>query len=428
VTWLSSARERLRTSYWFLPLVLTGGASLLALALIEVDRRLDRSEADFVFTGGADSAREVLSTIASTVLTFTGLVFTITVVVLQLASSQFSPRVLRTFLRDRASQAVLGVFIATFAYALIALRAVRGEDGDLVDAFVPGVTVNVAFLLVALSLGTFVYFIHHVAQSIRVVNVIAAIADETRRAVARIHPAEPDAAVPPRRPAVPGRTVHAASSGVVAGIDVDGLLDAGKRSGCDVTVVPLVGSFVPEGAPLLVLSQPTDSDREEVDDDVVRRAVLLSRERTLHQDVAFGVRQLVDVAERALSPGVNDPSTAVQCLDQLHVILRLLGTRPWPPDTWSADESDVVVQIRRPQWDGYVALALDEIRHWGADSLQVQRRIESMLRDLLTAVRPDRQEVLHHQLALLEASRRRAIPAEELRDLPSADLSSGAGR
>ena len=174
-------REHLRGSLWFIPTLCV----VFVVVLAEVLTRIDRSHPDAIslFEGGAESARGMLSTISSSMITFTGLVFTITIVVLQLASQQFSPRVLRTFLRDRHSQVALGVFVATFTYALILLREVRSGDGAG-DEFVPNLSIAAALILVILSLALFVDYIHHISQSIRVGTITSSIGDETREAIA----------------------------------------------------------------------------------------------------------------------------------------------------------------------------------------------------------------------------------------------------
>lgn len=380
--------------------------------LVHVDRAREATRGGVAFTGGPSSAREVLATIAGSMLTFTGLVFSITIVALQLTSSQFSPRVLGNFLRDRSNQWSLGILLGTFAFALFGLREVRGEDG-VADQFVPAFTITVAFALVALSIATFIYFIHHLAQSLRVVNIVAAIGDETSQVIDRLHPARSANSLGPLRTPLPvEQLVTAQRSGVVLAVDLRGLVEATGHLGCDITLIPKIGDFVVEGAGLLALGLSTGSDslRDE-DENLLRRLVFLASEREVRSDVAFGFRQLVDIAEKALSPGINDPSTAVQCLDQLHRLLRILGTRPWPPNTTPGSGS-LVVTVRRPSWEEYVSLALDEVRHWGAGSIQIHVRIAQLLEDLHDAVPEERRPPLRRQLQYLTA-RRAELPEIE---------------
>jgi len=410
---LARLLERVRSAFWFVPATCVVAAAGLALALVQLDENLKRDGGGVAFAGGPESARSLLSAIASSMLTLTALVFSITVVVLQLTSSQFSPRVLRTFLRDRQNQLTLGVLTATFVYALIALREVRGQDG-LVDLFVPGITISVAFGLVLVSVALFVAYIHHIVNSIRVVTIIDRIRIETESTIDRL--AERDAAAAPLPPAPDGplRDIAAARSGAVVAVDVDRLVRLAAEAHIVLRVVPQIGEFVPEGSPLL--QAPVGAN---VDDAALGRAVQLDIERDTSQDIAFGLRQLVDIAERALSPGINDPTTAVQCLDQLHALLRRLGTRPLPTGAHTDRGGAVRLVVPTMGWDDYVALAFDEIRHSGSESLQVHRRLRGLLGDLLAVVEHERRPPLRRQLALLD---------ERAADLPEVERPAATGR
>ena len=405
---LRRAWSPLVSGYWFIPGGIVVAASAVALGLLELDEWLVADGRSIGFTGGAESARALLSSIASSMLTLTALVFSVTVVVLQLASGQFSPRVLRTFLQDRRSQTTLGVFLATFLYALIVLRAVRG-DGGTVDRFVPGISMGVSFLLVTISVAFFVQYIHNITTSIRVIEIIDRISKETAAAIERIHPADrqsADVGLPSL--AAASATVCAATRGVVTSVNVERLCRIAERADVCLVVVPRVGDFLATGMPLVEIH----GDGDGVDDHAVRRAISLAKERQLDEDPAFGFRQLVDIAERSLSPGVNDPTTAVQCLDHLHDLLRRLATRTLPSRIMRTAQGGVRVVLPRPTWEDYVALAVDEIRHWGAGSLQVHRRIGDLLDDLAAEVSPERAAVVIGRRRLLEA-RRDDLPAAE---------------
>lgn len=401
---LEATRERLRLSLWFLPAVFALGAALLALALVALDRALGSDEGSLFFTfgGTAEAARNILSTIAQSMLTFTGLVFTITMLVLQLASTQLSPRVMRTFLRDRANQVVLGLFVATFVFTLLVLREVRTPTDD--DGFVPAVSIWVAFALLLVSVGAFIYYIDHMAHAIRASTVITSISSETSAAIDRLYPqSDGDAATeradPIARDQRVARVVEAPRAGVVVGVDEELLLDLVDQRDRRLELVPCVGDFVPRGAPLARLGGDWDDEAVEA----ATSAVSLAHERTLDQDAAFGVRQLVDIAIRALSPGTNDPSTAVQALDQIHDLLRQLATRPFPAIGRAGVRGEVRLILPRPDWDAYVHLAIDEIRHAGSDQIQVTRRLRSMLTDLLAVASDDRRQVLRQELERLDA-------------------------
>lgn len=398
-------REYLDSSLWFIPACFAIAAIILAQILLRLDERVVQQRVDWLFEGGPDSARALLSSISSSLITFTGLVFSVTMLVLQLTSSQFSPRVLRNFLGDRTTQLALGTFVATFTYALLVLRAVRSDtELEFVSAFVPQVSISVAFVLVLLSIAMFIHFINHMAQSIRAVTIISRVAGETHREIERMYPQqsgiEPEQ--PVRPPAGPPSLVLMSPGppGVVTQVDEQRLLEVACRSGSVLVKLRLIGEFVPEGAPLFQIWGALDQGQR----DQLEGSVVFGAERSMRQDPAFGLRQLVDIAERALSPGINDPTTAVQALDQLHDLLRRLATRGFPSPARLDGGGALRLLLPRPDWDTYVRLAVDEIRQYGEGSVQIARRLRTLLDDLTTVAPPHRQAVLNQQLALLDQS------------------------
>ena len=402
---MKAALRSLTHRFWAVPLLFAIAAAALALAVTAIDDSLDTSlRLPLLFAGGPEGARALLAAIITSMISFTGLVFSITIVVLQLTSSQFSPRVLRNFLDDRGTQMALGVFVATFVYALVVLRAVRGTAQ--VEPFVPQLAVTVAFLLVLVSVLVFLGYINHIAQSIRAATIIASIADDTRTLVDARLPADarPTPVLPV--PAGPARTVTADRAGVVQWVDDEALGEAVEGSDVTVELLRAVGEFVAEGAPLARVHGAWPHDEEQV-----RAAVHLGRERSMDQDLGFGIRQLVDIAERALSPGINDPSTAVQATDQLHDILRRFATRPVPPRQRLTSDGRLAVSVPQAQFADLLALAFDEIAHWGEDSPRIQRRVQVALLDLEAAARPE------HRPAVLEAlARHRQAPPSAVVD------------
>ena len=390
---MSGVWRRLVDRFWALPLACALAALGLGLGLSELDDAFDTALAlPFLFGGGPEGARALLSAIITSMIAFTGLVFSITIVVLQLTSSQFSPRVLRTFLEDRLNQLALGVFVATFVYALVVLRAVRGTAQ--VDPYVPQLSVTVAFVFVLASVGLFLVFINHIAQSIRAATIIADIAEDTRVLLERRYPADARPITRLACPDAPAHTVAAEQPGVVQHIDDEALLRQAEAHDLTIRMLRAVGEFVPAGSALLAI-YGDDSPNH----DRLCAAVQLGTERSLDQDVGFGLRQLVDIAERALSPGVNDPSTAVQVIDQLHDLLRRLATRPLAPWQRTTDYGRLAVDVPGPSFAGYLELAVDEIAHGGADSDRIQRRLDAMLTDLEQAARPEHRPAVARTLA-----------------------------
>ena len=403
-------RERLSMSLWLIPALAVMAAIVLAEVMIAVDRRFPRA-GDFwlVFRGGAENARNVLSVIAGSMVTSISLIFTVTMVVLQLASAQYSPRILRSFIRDRVGQSVLGVYIATFVYALLVLPAVRAQEGETAE-FVPSLAVTGALALALVSLGLFVRYVHHIAHSIRAVTIIKSVGAETRSSLALLYPEsvgdepEEDAWAPE---GAPDGTLHwERDPGVFVAVDEDELLEAAVRQAVVVRIVPVVGAFLPEGAPLFEVYGELE------DPDALVNCVTVGDERTLHQDAAFGFRQLIDIAERALSPGVNDPTTAVQSIDQVHDLLRRLAGRRFPTSVRLDESGAPRVVAPRLSWEDYVSLAFDEIRQFSGRSIQVFRRLHGVLDDLLTVAPPSRRPPLERQRALLLSGAKEEFPSQ----------------
>jgi uncharacterized membrane protein len=265
---------------------------------------------------------------------------------------------------------------------------------------VPGLAIVVAFVLVLVSIGVLVLYVHHIGQSLRVASLIELVGGKTRTLL--------EAAYPDEGPAVHDDEllVRAPKSGVVCHIGHGALVREARRSGCCLELIPALGEFVPAGAPLVrVKGEPTD-----LDEGAVHEAVVLGLERTLDQDVAYGFRLLVDIAERSLADSpFQDPTTAVQALDRLHDCLRQMARRPFPDGVHRDEEGVARLVVPTMDWDAYVNLAFEEVRLAGAASPQVTRRLRSALEDLRTVAPTDRQAVLERQLALLEASTKEAV-------------------
>jgi uncharacterized membrane protein len=392
--------DKLWAPFWTLPSVISGSAVVIALTLPLVDEQL-QGDLPYLFSGNVDSARSLLSTIASAMISLTGLVFTITMVVMQLASSQFTPRLLGTFLGSRITQVTLGVFTSSFLFAFVVLRDVRGGA----NPFVPQLSVTTAFVLVLASVAMFFAFIHHITVSIQVGQVIDRVALGTVRALKKGSDAEWDdaSAVPPSWSQEPGPSVVVTTGerhGVVQRIHYSHLVGRAQRAGVVVELLARPGDARHTGQELAVV-HGTAADDAVVDE--VRASFGLGKDRTLQQDPEFGVRQLVDIAERALSPGINDPTTAVQVLDELHRILRVAAARP-DRSAHLVDSDGAVRVIDRPTTFGRLLdLSLDEISHYGSDTLQVPPRIEELLDDVEGMARPEHAAVVAAKRAALSS-------------------------
>lgn len=400
--------DRARSTFWLVPTVCVLAAVGLALGLVAVDGRIGQGAASFLFPGPPEGARSFLGAIISAMISFTGLVFSITIVVLVLTSGQFSPRVLRRFLRDRTIQWALGVFVATFTYAMTVVRAVRGTDNT--GAFVPRLAVTTAFLLVLLSVGVFIHYIHHIATVIRVASIINSIGAESRDLLERRWPehSEPRPSEPPLPP--PEVIVAAPRPGVVVSVNEAAIVRRASQEDRTVTLLARVGDYVPKGAPLFGVG---GGDRNL---DWLSALVALDEERTMEQDLAFGFRQLVDIAEKALSPGVNDPTTACQAIDVMHDLLRRLATRRLSAGLHTDDQGRVRLVVPQYDFADYLQVALIEVWFYGSESTQVPERIATLLHDLQAAALPEHQDAVRRWAAVVDpvvAHRRSMLP-----DLP----------
>lgn len=384
--------------FWAIPAACAAASVLLAYGLARLDRLVGDTASAVLFPGPPSGARSFLGAVISAMISFTGLVFSITVVVLVLTSGQFSPRVLRQFLRDRTIQLALGLFVATFLFAMTTLREVTGSDGP--DAFVPRISVTVAFLLVLVSVGIFIVYIDHVVHMIQVSSIMVRIGDETRELIETRLPGDPGPEAPEPDLAGDPVTITIRDPGVITAVDEPGMVASARADGVVVRLAARVGDFRPAGAALLTLHGP---GADSIDDpERYRRFVRVETERTMDQDVAFGLRQLVDIATKALSPGINDPTTACQVLDVLHDLLRRLVTRPALSGRHTDPEGTTRLLVPSYDVDDLVDVALIEVWHFGSTSTQIPARFSVMLTDLRQASRPEHAAVLDRWLATIE--------------------------
>ena len=411
-----SARN-VRRSLWFIPVVCVMAGLVLSFVTIAVDRAFDYQLIPEWMTGGPDAAVAVLSTIAASMVSLAALVLTITMVVVQLAMGQFSPRIVQTILRDKPSQIAIGLFIATFAHAMLSLREVHADDPQTV----PGLAIVVSYALVLASIVVLVLYVHHIGQSLRVSALIEMVGSTTRDLLDAQYP-EGDSSDEARDP----RGVATPISGGVCEVRHERLVQAAADADCCLELVPALGQFVPAGSALFVVH----GTRDRLDDRTVTDEVVLGLERTLEHDAAYGFRMLVDIAERSISESpFQDPTTAVQAIDRLHDCLRQLACRSFPDGTHRDDRGVVRLRVPVMQWDDYVVLAFEEIRLAGAASPQVSRRLVAALRDLIEIAPSDRRGVLERQLTLLRAGAEGSVePSEELAfDLRPDPLGIGVG-
>jgi uncharacterized membrane protein len=411
-------REALRTNLWVVPTVEVLGAVALFAVTYALDRAVyhgDLTLPGWVDNGTPDAGRQILIGIAAAVITVVGLVFSITIVALTLASTQFGPRMLRNFVRDRGTQVTLGTFVATFVYSVLTLGAISHERrGD----FVPHLSITVALALVIVDLGVLIYFINHVAKSIQLPEVIASIARDLNRAIdaqlagaaaATDHEDGPSATELVVRIEESGSVVPATRSGYLQFVGYEELVDLAASSGAVVQVLHRPGHFLVAGLPLAKV-WPRDAAAEV--GRALERAHVTGPQRTLAQDLAFAIDQLVEIAIRALSPAVNDTFSALTCIDWLgDALCRLSPT----PETATVVHRDAAGSIRVIALDlGYdrlVARAFDKVRQAGRGMPAVMiRQLDALARIMEHTRTESQRDTLLEQAAMIERSSADSVP------------------
>jgi uncharacterized membrane protein len=399
MTWARRFRVRqwLRGSLWVLPLL--GGLLGVVLGLLDV--KVDKSiHLPANWTYSASTASTVLSAIVGSMAALTGFVVTVTVLVVQMATGTFSARYMRVWYRDRMLKATLGLLIGTLAFSFALLRRVDNE-------FVPNLGVSIAGVLVIASLLLFVVFLDRYLHRLRPVAVTVLVAGYVQRGFQRYFAgliAMPDvfSGTLEGNREEPALVVRSTAPGSIQAVDAHGLVEWARRHDCLVVVHHTIGDFVPAGAELLAAYGSGVDGRSERR---LQGMVALGPERTIEQDPAFAVRIMVDIAERALSPAVNDPTTAVQVLDHLGDVLRVIGETDLSGSRWTGGRgtrTGLLIPVRG--WEDYLMLATTEIREYGARSIQVMRRMRAMLEELHDQVRPEHRPAVEEELARLDAT------------------------
>ncbi|MEU8581135.1 DUF2254 domain-containing protein [Streptomyces abikoensis] len=397
---LSPLREHLRDTFWFAPTAGLVGAVLLALGVLELDRLLvealrEQGAYDDIASliAVADDLKGIITTVGSAMLTFIGVVFSISLVALQMASGQMTPRVVRLYVRSRITKCTFTVFLATFLFALMVQAAYESGDDPRTITTVPVISASVCGLLVLLSLALFVAYVNSTLRLMRVSHVIDRITRESFRVIDRHTVAE---AGPPELPAVGGEVVHRGRAGVLRDVHIARLVRVARRHGVVLRLIPRIGDFVVPGTPVLTVhGGPPPPAR------ALRYTVSVGVERTFHQDLGFGLRQLSDIAQRALSPAVNDPTTAVACLDRITQFLAAVAGRPLGTLHHRDRRGRVRLVRDLPGWTDLVDLGFAEIRGCATRSPQVTRRLMAALDDLRLLAPEDRRTPLERHRTLL---------------------------
>ena len=421
VVWPQWRKEELRTNLWLVPTIVTAGA----LGLFGLTLRLDQAAyygrfrpPAFVISGTADAARQVLTSIAASVITVVGIVFSITIVTLTLASTQFGPRMLRNFIRDRGTQLTLGTFVATFVYCIVVLVSIGpGDRGE----FVPHISITTAFGLVLIDLTVLIYFIHHIATQIQLPQVIASIAKDLAQAVAVQSEDQPRYATrkPSQGPSLNellarietfGSVIRTPKSGYLQFIRHHTLVRIATDADAVIRLPYRPGHFLVEGRELASVWPPTAAEQVA---DYLARAQVTGPHRTLTQDVAFGVDQLVEIAIRALSPAVNDTFTALTCIDWLSDCLCKIAP-VWSPTQVHRDQAGFIRVISdQVSYERLVQRAFEKIRQAGCGMPAVMiRQLDALTTIMEQTIDPQRGQVLMDQADMIERANAESVPDE----------------
>lgn len=448
---LISLLDALRANYWFLPAILSIAAIALSIVLTTIDARIGPTwleDIDWLYANKPTGARVVLPTIAGSMITVAGVVFSITIAAVSYASAQYGPRLLSNFLRDRANQFTLGVFIATFLYCLLVIRTVRSADEaqaspnpdqslHIAGEFVPNIAILTGIVLALCSVSVLIFFVHHVAKSIHISHVIAQIGHDLRSLIDQRFPlnigdpSPADATQDNARKDIPQElldnidqtndveqenqnisVVRAACDGYIQMIDEDSLLTTATDNDLIVRFLTRPGAFVFEGSSIMRV-WPQDRFDQKIDDDL-RACVVIGELRTPVQDMMFLTDELVEIGARALSPGVNDPFTANNCINWLGVAAAEISKRALPESHRHDENGDLRVIANATTFQDFIAESFGKIRPYAAGDLNCTKHLLETIVEIgeLVSTTEQRQSLVHEVKLLFETCKTRLKGSE----------------
>jgi len=419
MTWLQRYNWRwfIASSVWLYPVA----GLLVALLVAPVIRWLDGVIFWSWFNFSPDGARAVLGAFAGSMLTFLVFVLSAMIIVVQLASAQLTPRIISLVFSKREVKTVLGVFTFSYIYTLAALGRV--------EQTVPQLPVALAVVLNLLSVIIFVRFVYQISIGLRPIALLEEVGTQGREIIESVYPRrfdptrESHAPSDPRRPSPVRDIRHTGTSGTVLAFSPEEIVAIAQRADAVIELVPQVGDFIAKGDPFFRVL----SEQRPVNDEALRQCVAIGPERTMEQDPRFAFRIMVDIANKALSPAINDPTTAVLVLDQLHRLLLYVGQRDLEAGEARDGEGAIRLIYDTPNWPDYVLLAITEIRHYGAGSMQVARRLRAMLEQLMRVLPEQRREPLRRELELLQKSVERGFNDQIDREMAEVSDNQGVG-
>ena len=408
LTRLLTIWHRIWTSLWALPLLMVAVAVAAALLAVNLPLRQGDNSVWFLYSGDAEEAPQFLSSLVTAMITMATLVISITMVVLTLAAQQLGPRLIRSFMADRRTQATLGLFIATVIYLLLVLRTAYGSVER-----VPNLAVSIGTLLVLLCLVALLVFVHHLARSIIADNTIERVGEALDEDIVRLLPelGEEQGSAPSERPSKTGAPLSLTADGYVQAIDYAGLVDCAKEAKAAIEISFKPGRHVVEGSTYAWIS-PAEGANDEIRNQI-ESCVVVGGERASVQDLEASIRQLVEVALRALSPGINDPFTAMAVIDRLTTSLAKIIRRGPAQCVWVDDDGVARLIAPRATFADIVQEAFRQIRQHGSDQPAILIRLVESLGQLLALATEDQRPALEEQIEVVLETGRRDIPQKQ---------------
>lgn len=387
-------RHHLMTSFWLFPAL----AIILAIILGAVTRWLDHQLSFSLFEFTAEGARTLLGSLSGSLLTFLVFVVSSMLLIVQLASSQLTPRIIAMVFSSRSTQVTLSLFVFSYTFALATQARI--------DDKAPQLSVTIAVSSTLVSLAVFFWFAQQLGASLRPVSVVQMVGEATRQVMDQVYPYPFVTSEEKTRSywkkeveQMTSRVIpYRSSSGVLVAFDITSLVAMAKKADCLIEIIPQVGDFVSKDDPMFRIYP----DRPAISEQQLQKAVVIGSERTIELDPMFGFRIMVDIAARALSPAINDPTTAVMSIDQLHRLLRYVGKRQLSDGTASDEHDKLRLAYPTPNWEDFTSMALTEIRQFGTSSIQIPRRLKAMLEHLLEIMPEERKPALLQELKLLQ--------------------------
>lgn len=424
-TRISNLYERMRTSYWFIPSILAIQAMVFSTIMLYADQlnaRFDWLDLSWINLTSAAGGRNILSTVANSMITVTGVIFSITIVSLSLTAQQYGPRLLQNFLRDRGNQVVLGTVTATYLYCLLVLRTINESP---TEGFTPHLSILCGLALGVVCVAVLIYFIHNITTSIQVTNLIANVSRDLSTTVEKLFPEKTSRSINVRESELAladvlpegffekAKPVANNSAGYLQAVNHDGLLSLAADRDLVLNIRPRMGHFLVPGD-VLVDVFPGEAVKDEDLCRKINQHFITGRQRTQNEDIEFLVNELVEIAARALSPGVNDPFTAIYCIDHLVLALCDMAQRVFPEAGRKDKDNRIRIVMTPPSYERMVGLAYNQLRQYGRTHAAVTIHLMEGIKRIVPFTRlQEQRDALLHQAGMIDHGTRSGLAEAE---------------